>query len=69
MRKIGVKTITLDGIKFRTRAMMGRCQGSFCRIRVALVVARECGVPVWEVTVRGKGSEICVGDIKSLMRT
>ncbi len=31
MKKIGVKKITLDVIKFRTHSMYGRCQGSFCR--------------------------------------
>ena len=68
MRKIGVKTITLDGIKFRTRAMMGRCQGSFCRTRVASIIARECGIPIWEVSLRGGASKLGVGDVKALLR-
>ncbi len=68
MRKIGVKTVTLDGIKFRTRAMMGKCQGSFCRLRVVSIIARECGTEIWRVPVRGPGSEIGVGDIKTLLR-
>jgi glycerol-3-phosphate dehydrogenase len=26
--------ITMEGVKFRTRATMGRCQGNFCRARI-----------------------------------
>lgn len=66
IRKIG-GVPTLDGVKLRTRAMMGDCQGAFCRLRVASLVARECGVEVWRVTVRGPGTEIGVGDVKALL--
>ncbi|MDJ0770565.1 MAG: NAD(P)/FAD-dependent oxidoreductase [Ilumatobacter sp.] len=47
---------TLDGIKFRTRAGMGRCQGSFCTWRVMELIASELGMPIAEVTKRGGGS-------------
>ena len=36
---------TLDGIKFRTRAGMGRCQGGFCTPRVVKILGRELGLP------------------------
>lgn len=49
---------TLDGIKFRTRAGMGRCQGGFCTWRCMELLARERGVPVTEITKRGGGSWI-----------
>ena len=68
MRRIGVRTITLDGVKFRTFSMFGPCQGSFCRIRVALIIARETGVPLWRVTQRGPGTEYGIGDVKVLLR-
>jgi len=43
-RPCGAKT--LDGIKRRTRAGMGRCQGGFCGPRVTAILARELNIPV-----------------------
>ena len=61
-RPVGAKD--LDGIKRRTRAGMGRCQGGFCTPRVMEILARELGCDVAEVTKNGKGSEIVVGRIE-----
>ena len=47
---------TLDGIKFRTRAGMGRCQSNFCGPEVAAILARETHQPYDEVTKSGPGS-------------
>jgi glycerol-3-phosphate dehydrogenase len=47
---------TLDGIKYRTRAGMGRCQGGFCTPRVLNIMARELNIPVTELTKKGKHS-------------
>ena len=58
---------TLDGIKFRTRAIAGDCQGSFCEFRIARILARELGIPVWTVTGKGPGSEIGIGDATVLL--
>ena len=49
---------TLDGVKFRTRAGMGRCQGGFCTWRCMELLARERGIPITEITKRGNGSWI-----------
>jgi glycerol-3-phosphate dehydrogenase len=54
---------TLDGIKFYTRAGMGRCQGGFCTYRLLAIIARETGMPVEAITKRGRGSHIVVGRI------
>jgi glycerol-3-phosphate dehydrogenase len=54
---------TLDGIKFATRAGMGRCQGGFCTYRVLAIIARETGLPAEAVTKRGPGSPIVLGRI------
>ena len=40
---------TLDGVKRRTRAGMGRCQGGFCGPRVTEILARELKIPMTEV--------------------
>jgi glycerol-3-phosphate dehydrogenase len=47
---------TLDGIKFRTRAGMGRCQGGFCTSRCMNLLAQRRGVPLHAITKRGGGS-------------
>jgi glycerol-3-phosphate dehydrogenase len=49
---------TLDGIKFYTRAQMGRCQGGFCTYRILRILARETGLPAEAITKRGPGSEL-----------
>jgi glycerol-3-phosphate dehydrogenase len=47
---------TVDGLKFRTRAGMGRCQGGFCATRCIELLAANLGVPLSAVTKRGPGS-------------
>ncbi len=47
---------TLDGVKRRVRAGMGRCQGGFCAPRVMEILSRELNIPFVEVTKFGKGS-------------
>lgn len=58
-RPLGAKS--LDGIKRRTRAGMGRCQSGFCSPKTMQILARELDVPVSQITKCGKGSEIIVG--------
>lgn len=48
----------VDGVKRRTRAGMGRCQGGFCGSKVVEILARELNVPVNEITKFGGGSRI-----------
>lgn len=48
----------VDGVKRRTRAGMGRCQGGFCGSKVVEILARELGTEVNEITKFGKGSNI-----------
>jgi len=55
---------SVDGIKRRLRAGMGRCQGGFCSPRVIEILARELGVPAEEVRKNEPGSEYLVGDNK-----
>ena len=49
---------TLDGLKFRTRVGMGRCQGGFCTWGCMSLLAEHLEVPITEVTKRGSGSWI-----------
>ena len=52
---------SIDGIKRRTRASMGRCQGGFCTPYMVEILAREMGVHVSEITKSGGESYINVG--------
>ena len=52
---------SVDGVKRRTRAGMGRCQGGFCSPRVLEILSRELGVPMSEITKSGGASKIIVG--------
>ena len=52
---------SIDGIKRRTRASMGRCQGGFCTPYMVELLAREMGVPVTEITKSGGESFVNVG--------
>lgn len=54
---------TLDGIKFYTRAGMGRCQGGFCTYKIMKVLERETGLPFDRVTKRGAGSGMLLNRI------
>jgi glycerol-3-phosphate dehydrogenase len=47
---------TRDGIKFRTRAGMGRCQGNFCGHKLLGIMSRELARPADTLTRRGNDS-------------
>ena len=61
-RPLGAKS--LDGIKRRTRAGMGRCQSGFCSPRVMEILARECQMDMFDITKSGGKSQIVVGSNK-----
>lgn len=52
---------TLDGIKYFTRAQMGRCQGGFCTYKILKILMRETGMGWDRITKRGGGSELLSG--------
>ena len=58
---------TLDGVKYRTRAGMGRCQGGFCTPYIIKIIAREKRIPVEKVTKKGGKSRIVMGSLKNLL--
>jgi glycerol-3-phosphate dehydrogenase len=49
---------TVDGVKLRTRAGMGRCQAGFCLHHVMKILARELDLPEETITKRGGNSFI-----------
>jgi len=56
----------LDGVKRRTRAQMGRCQGGFCMPYIVELLAKEQGVPYESITKFGKNSTINIGKTKEV---
>ena len=56
----------LDGVKRRTRAQMGRCQGGFCSPYIVEMLAKEMGIPYEAVTKFGGESLINVGKTKEV---
>lgn len=61
-RPLGARS--LDGVKRRTRAGMGRCQAGFCSPRTMEILARELEEPIEEVTKSGGESRLIVGTNK-----
>ncbi|MCQ2387301.1 MAG: NAD(P)/FAD-dependent oxidoreductase [Clostridia bacterium] len=58
------KACDVDGIKRRTRAGMGRCQGGFCSPSVVDLISKELNIPLEEITKKGKDSKILIGKEK-----
>ncbi len=56
--------VSLDGVKRRTRAGMGRCQSGFCMPRVMEILQRECGEPFETITKCGGASRIVLEKMK-----
>ena len=52
---------TLDGIKRRTRAGMGRCQAGFCSPKTVEILAEELGKDIGEITKTGGESRLLTG--------
>ncbi len=57
---------TTDGVKFYTRAGMGRCQGGFCQAKILRMINRETGIPMEKLTKRGGNSFILSGNLGDL---
>ena len=61
-RPLGARS--LDGVKRRTRAGMGRCQSGFCAPRTMEILTREVPMSMFEVTKNGGTSAFVVGTNK-----
>lgn len=61
-RPLGAKT--LDGVKRRTRAGMGRCQAGFCSPRVMALLARELDCSMLDIAKNEPGSELLYGETR-----
>ena len=61
-RPLGARS--LDGVKRRTRAGMGRCQAGFCSPRVMEILQRELNIPLEEVRKNDAGSYLVLEKTK-----
>lgn len=59
-----IPATTVNGVKRRCNAGMGRCQGGFCGPRVQAILARELGVDPTEVLMDGPGTQVLTGETK-----
>ena len=59
---LGVETVT--GIKYRTRAMMGRCQGGYCQTRITKLIKDIKHKNEEEILYCRKGSNMFVGKVR-----
>ena len=60
-----VKPASIDAIKRRTRAGMGRCQGGFCQPKVLEILARELGKDPEEICLKDGNSRILLGKTRT----
>lgn len=59
---LGVSTMT--GIKYRTRAMMGGCQGGFCQMKIEHFIEQELGIKPENVRYSRQGSWLLTGNMR-----
>ena len=59
---LGVSTVS--GIKYRTRATMGRCQGGYCETRLTSMIEHELHKDAKDILLNQKGAYMFVGKVK-----
>lgn len=55
---------SLDGVKRRTRAQMGRCQGGFCSNKIMEIMSKELHLETKDINKNKKGSYMVMGTLK-----
>lgn len=58
--------VSVEGVKRRCRAGMGRCQSGFCQSRVVAILARELSCDPSEVLLENTGSWLVEGPLKGV---
>lgn len=59
---------TVQGVQFRPRAGMGRCQSGFCGPKLVRILSKELGIPTTDVTKKGGESRILLYNSKELLQ-
>lgn len=55
---------TMAGIKYRTRSMMGRCQGGYCQMRIEAMIEEELKKRETDVRWAREGSQVLFGKVR-----
>lgn len=55
---------TMAGVKYRTRSMMGRCQGGYCQMRIAKMIEEELGIRETDVRYARKNGWLFTGKVR-----
>lgn len=55
--------VTVNGVKRRTGAMLGRCQGGRCEARIAALLSECLNIPLESVTLDGVGTELVCAEV------
>lgn len=63
-RPLGARS--LDAVKRRTRAGMGRCQAGFCSPRTMEILEREVPMSMYDITKNGVGGAVVIGTNKNI---
>ncbi|WP_073107770.1 NAD(P)/FAD-dependent oxidoreductase [Hespellia stercorisuis] len=59
---LGVSTVV--GVKYRTRSMMGRCQGGYCQMRITQMIEQELGQQPEEICYNRQGAYMFTGKVR-----
>ena len=57
-------TMDCTGIKNRTRATMGRCQGGYCETRITAMIQEELGIDERQVRYSKENSYMFTGKVR-----
>ena len=63
-----LKVKSVDAVKRRTNAGMGRCQGGFCFTKVVAQIMKERKMQYSEVLKENRGSEVSIGNIREVQK-
>lgn len=55
---------SVNSIKYRARASMGRCQGGYCETRITTLLQQELGLEKSEIRLAGKDAQMFYGEVK-----
>lgn len=55
---------TMVGVKYRTRSMMGRCQGGYCQMRIARMIEEELGVQSADIRYARQNAWLFTGKVR-----
>lgn len=61
-----IKVASVDAVKRRCNAGMGRCQGGFCFTKVVAQIIKERKIAYEQVKKENRGSEVCLSDIREV---